>query len=136
MHTIFLFLITIVTVFVFDMIWLGALAKQFYANQIGQLLRKSGNAIAPIWPSAVMVYVFIALGIIYFVLPKAQGSYANALIAGAVFGAVTYGIYDFTNHAILANWPLTMTIVDLIWGTVLCSVTSMVAIFFQHYLSR
>lgn len=83
-----------------------------------------------------MVYLFIAIGILYFVLPKANGNYLTALIAGAIFGAVTYGIYDFTNHAILANWPLKMTIIDFIWGITLCSLSSMIVTFVQkHFFS-
>lgn len=132
MQRIALFFITMITVFLFDMIWLGFLAKQIYADQIGSLLRKSGNFMAPIWPAALVVYVFIAIGVIYFVLPKANGNYGEALLWGILFGAVTYGIYDFTNYSILANWPFKITLIDFVWGMTLCGVSSVIAAFIQN----
>jgi uncharacterized membrane protein len=88
---------------------------------------------APNWPAAMIVYCAIAIGIMCFVLPKANGNYMLALVWGALFGAVTYGIYDFTNFSVLANWPLKITLIDFIWGMVLCSLTSCFATFMQKY---
>lgn len=132
MQNIILAFFTMVTLFVLDIIWLGFIAKQLYDDNIGMLLRKTNGVMAPIWSAAAMVYVFIAIGIVYFVLPKAEGEYLQALAVGALFGAVTYGIYDFTNYAILANWPFKLTIIDLIWGMVLCGLTSVVVTFLQN----
>lgn len=129
MQTLVMYLVTMVTLFILDMIWLGFVAKQLYFDNIGHLLRRSGASLTPVWPAAILVYVFIALGIVYFVLPKANGDYLRALFAGAVFGAVTYGIYDFTNYAILAEWPYKITIIDFCWGIFLCSLTSLIVTF-------
>jgi uncharacterized membrane protein len=129
-----LFLSTIVTVFMLDMLWLGVIAKNIYATNIGILLRKSGDLMTPIWWAAVIVYSCIALGILIFVLPKANGDYFQALIWGAVLGLVTYGIYDFTNYSILANWPWKITLIDCIWGMALCAMSSLVAAFIQSRL--
>ncbi|STX39526.1 DUF2177 family protein [Legionella feeleii] len=132
MKLITLFLVTIISVFIMDMIWLGIIAKNIYAQNIGMLLRKSGDAMTPIWWSAVVVYVCITLGILFFVLPKAQGDYFLALSGGIILGLVTYGIYDFTNYSVLANWPLKITFIDLIWGMVLCGLSSLIAAFIQN----
>lgn len=35
---------------------------------------------------------------------------------GSIYGLVVYGVYDLTNLAILANWTLKLTIVDILWG--------------------
>lgn len=127
-----LFLCTIVTIFIFDMLWLGVIAKNIYAQNIGLLLRKSGNLMAPIWWAAVVVYICIALGILLFVVPKTNGDYFQALVWGTVLGLVTYGIYDFTNYSILANWPWKITLIDFIWGMVLCSLSSVIAVFMHN----
>ena len=132
MKLIALFLLTMVFVFVLDMIWLGFIAKTTYAQHIGILLRKSGEGMAPIWWAAIVVYVCISLGILFFVLPSAQGSYLMALAGGIVFGLVTYGIYDFTNYSILANWPLKITLIDFMWGMVLCGLSSLFAAIMQN----
>lgn len=132
MEKVILFFVTMITVFLLDMIWLGYLAKQIYADNIGMLVRKSGGTMSPIWSAAVVVYICIAFGIVYFVLPKANGQYVQALIVGVLFGAVSYGIYDFTNYSILANWPYKITIIDFIWGMVLCGLSSVIVTFIQN----
>ena len=38
-------------------------------------------------------------------------------------------IYDLTNLAVAKDWPLLVTIVDLIWGMVLASSVSVVTYF-------
>lgn len=132
MKLIGLFFLTMACVFVLDMIWLGLIAKTIYAENIGMLLRKSGEGMAPIWWAAAVVYVCIALGIVYFVLPSAQGHYLQALAGGVILGFVTYGIYDFTNYSILASWPWKITLIDFIWGMVLCGLSSLFAAFMQN----
>lgn len=132
MKLIILFLMTMTSVFIMDMLWLGIIAKNIYGEHIGLLLRKSGEAMTPIWWSAFLVYICIALGLLFFVLPKANGDYFSVLYCGALFGFVTYGIYDFTNYSILANWPLKITFIDLIWGTCLCGLNSVLALFIQN----
>jgi uncharacterized membrane protein len=132
MKLITLFLVTIISVFVLDMIWLGVIAKNIYAQNIGMLLRKSGEAMTPIWWAAIVVYICISVGILFFVLPKAQGDYFLAFSGGAVLGLVTYGIYDFTNYSILANWPWKITVIDFIWGMLLCGLSSLWVTFIQN----
>lgn len=132
MKIIGLFFLTMISVFVLDMIWLGFIAKSTYAENIGMLLRKSSDGMAPIWWAAGVVYVCITLGILYFVLPNAQGNYLQALIGGVMLGLVTYGIYDFTNYSLLANWPWKITLIDFIWGMVLCGLSSLFAVFMQN----
>ena len=132
MKLITLFLATISAVFMMDMIWLGIIAKNIYAQNIGILLRRSGETMTPIWWAAIVVYICITLGILFFVLPKAQGNYFHALFGGIMLGLVTYGIYDFTNYSILANWPWKITFIDFIWGMALCGLSSLFAAFIQN----
>lgn len=131
MKLIALFLFTTVCVFVLDMIWLGLIAKNIYAEHIGMLLRRSSEGMAPIWWAAAVVYICISLGILYFVLPSAQGNYLQVLAGGVMLGLVTYGIYDFTNYSILASWSWKITLIDFIWGMVLCGLSSLFAAFIQ-----
>jgi uncharacterized membrane protein len=127
-----LFFSTMAVCFLLDMVWLGFIAKNIYFNTIGSLLRKSGDSIAPNWPAAILVYIFITSGIILFVLPRVNGNYLLAAAWGALFGAVTYGIYDFTNFATLSQWPLKITLLDFIWGTILCCLVSVFAAYMQN----
>ena len=110
-----------------DGLWIGWIAKSFYFEQIGFLLRQNQGQLSPYWSGAVIVYIAIVVGIICFVLPKAEGNWLMAACWGAVFGAVLYSVYDFTNYSIIANWPLKVTLIDVAWGTFLCASASAAA---------
>jgi uncharacterized membrane protein len=45
----------------------------------------------------------------------------------ALFGLITYATYDLTNLATVKNWPVLITVVDLVWGTVLSVAVSFVS---------
>jgi uncharacterized membrane protein len=79
-----------------------------------------------------MVYLLFALSFVVFILPLAHNSLYWAALYGAVLGAVIYGVYDFTCLAIFKDFPITMGLVDWIWGIVLYSWSS----FLTLYLGR
>lgn len=99
-----------------DAIWLGLVAKQFYGKYLGHLLSPTPNFVA-----AGIFYLLFIVGILVFaVIPGLkQQSISQAILLGALFGLITYATYDLTNLATLKNWPVLVTAVDLIWGTVL-----------------
>ncbi|MEO7132867.1 MAG: DUF2177 family protein [Vicinamibacterales bacterium] len=115
--------IAIVSFMVLDGLWLGLLMNGFYKRQLAPLARMSGGNLTPIWPAAAVVYVCLALGMTLLVLARAR-SPLDALALGAVLGLVIYGVYDFTNYATLRDWPLTLVMVDVAWGGVLCGATA------------
>jgi uncharacterized membrane protein len=122
------FLSIYITSFLLDMCWLGFIAKDIYKDAIFGLMRKSGDVATPHWPAALLVYFAISFGICFFVLNKAGNSYLHGALCGALFGAVVYGVYDFTNFAVLANWPFYLSLIDLVWGMVLCGLSAMVGV--------
>jgi uncharacterized membrane protein len=113
-----LFLIALPVFFVIDMAWLVLVAKKFYQQQIGFLMKPDIN-----WFAAIIFYLLFILGLVTFVILPAveKHSWVHAVLFGAFFGLITYATYDLTNLATLKDWPLTVTIVDLIWGTVLAA---------------
>ena len=48
----------------------------------------------------------------------------QALLAGALLGAMAYGTYEFTNFATLKDWHWRMVALDLAWGTALTGVSA------------
>ena len=108
---------------VIDLIWLGVIARSFYQSQMGHLMRAQVN-----WVAAIAFYLLFVAGIVVLAVWPAleRQSLAQALILGALLGLVTYAAYDLTNLATLEGFPLTVTLVDLAWGTVLCATVSAV----------
>lgn len=99
-----------------DALWLGIISTGFYQQAIGHLLAPKPDFIA-----AAAFYLIYLAGTFYFAVWPAfrDGKIKTALISGAFFGFVAYATYDLTNAATLKDWPLSMTLIDLIWGTVL-----------------
>ncbi|MFP4022812.1 MAG: DUF2177 family protein [Candidatus Paceibacterota bacterium] len=116
-----LFLIALLVFLAIDITWLGVIAKGMYAEELGSLMKKDVN-----WVAAFIFYAIFIAGLVFFVIsPSVAGaSLANALIVGAFFGFVTYSTYDLTNLAVLKDWPLKITVIDIIWGTILASSVS------------
>ena len=123
-RTIVLFKITITTLFL-DFLWLGVFLKSFYVEQAAAVARLTGSGFDTIFWAAGFVYVLIPLGVGFFAVSNSS-SRAYAFFKGALFGFVLYGVYDFTNIALIKNWPLEMSLVDLLWGPILCGLSAMV----------
>jgi len=121
-----LFLIALPVFFAIDMVWLGLVARNFYRDQIGFLMTTNIN-----WVAAIIFYLIFIAGLVLFVISPAveKGSWTYALILGALFGFITYATYDLTNLATLKDWPLLVTVVDLVWGAVLAASVSTVTYF-------
>ena len=121
-----LYFITLPVFFIIDMIWLGLIAKNFIREQIGFLMKTNLN-----WFAAILFYLLFIGGLVIFVLMPsvANRDWLNALYMGALFGLFTYSTYDLTNLATLKDWPLLMTITDIIWGIVLSSSVSVISYF-------
>jgi uncharacterized membrane protein len=116
-----LFLIALPVFFAIDMVWLAVVAKNFYQKQIGFLMKPDIN-----WLAAIIFYLLFITGLIIFVITPAmvKQSWVHALLYGALFGLVTYATYDLTNLATVKDWPLLVTLVDLVWGSVLAASVS------------
>lgn len=111
------------TFLVLDGVWLGAVAKDFYKKYIGDLMSTNPNFFA-----AGLFYALYLLGLLVLVIiPSAEArSFSQALVKGALFGLVCYATYDLTSQAVIKDWPWTVTIVDLAWGTAISTVIAAV----------
>lgn len=112
---------TLVAFLALDALWLGVVARGFYARQLGEMLRDD-----PRWGAAVLFYLIYVAGVVVLaVLPALElRSPGRALALGALLGLVAYAAYDLTNLATLKGFPIRMVVVDLAWGTVLTAVVA------------
>ena len=126
-----LFSIALPVFFVIDMFWLGLVAKNFYRAQIGALMKPDIN-----WIAAIIFYIIFVSGLIVFVITPSleRNSWTHALILGSFFGLICYATYDLTNLAVAKDWPLLVTIVDLLWGATLAALVSIITYFIAKKL--
>jgi uncharacterized membrane protein len=120
------FALALLSIVVLDALWLGVVARDFYRQSLAPLARMADGGLAPIWPIAALVYPVLALGLTVFVVSR-SGSAREAALLGALFGAITFAVYDLTNHATLRDWRAAMTLVDIAWGASSCAAASWVA---------
>lgn len=104
-----------------DLLWLGVIARDFYRQEMAHVIApefKVGPAVA--------FYLLYIVGIVYFaILPALRtGDWHVALWTGAFLGLVAYGTYDLTNWAVIRDWPVRLTLLDLAWGTLLTAIAA------------
>lgn len=106
-----IYLASLLTVAVLDFVWLRLIATAWYENGIGHLMASKPN----LWAAAAF-YLLYPVGVMVFAALPAGGDVVKALALGALFGVFAYGTYDITNLAIMRDWPLGLTFVDIVWG--------------------
>jgi uncharacterized membrane protein len=126
-----LYAISVPIFFLIDMLWLGVVAKSFYQSKLSHLMGDVN------WIAAVIFYLVFLLGLTFFATYPAvmKGTLLTAVVLGALFGFFTYATYDLTNLATLRNWPLSVTLIDIMWGTLLgASVSSITVFVYNHFI--
>jgi uncharacterized membrane protein len=115
------YLLTIPVFFVIDLIWLGLVGKPLYDKYLGHLMKENVN-----WKAAILFYLLFILGILIFsVYPALKlEKVSYALIYGALFGFFTYMTYELTNLAVIKDWSWQIVPIDILWGTILCSLVA------------
>lgn len=108
-----------------DAVWLTVIANKFYKEKLGSLLAEKASLVP-----AVLFYALFLVGLVVFVIkPGLEQGLVSTALRGALFGLVTYATYDLTNQATLKNWPVAITIVDLLWGAVLAATVCTATVF-------
>lgn len=126
-----MYIVALIVFFVIDLVWLGAVAKKLYRNELGFIMRDKPN-----WTAAIIFYLIFITGMVFFVIDPAveKGSWTYALFAGLFFGFITYSTYDLTNLATLKDWSLKITVIDLIWGSSLGGIVSTITYFILNII--
>lgn len=122
------FLSMYLSIIILDYIWLGHITKKFIIREFGKLIKvKNGKIEIKIFVG-LLAWFLIALGCLIFSVNQSSNIY-TAILLGSTFGFISYGIYDLTNLAFINNYSKKFVIVDILWGTFVCSVISGVGFF-------
>ena len=127
-----LYLATLPVFFAIDLLWLGVVARGVYQRNLSHLLSPAVN-----WPAALLFYLIYIAGIILFAVKPGLDaqSLAKAALWGALFGFFTYATYDLTNLATLKDWPIKIVVIDIAWGTVLCTSVASASYLISRWLN-
>ena len=79
--------------------------------------------------SAIIFYLIFVFGLVYFVIsPLKKMNLKNAILPSMIYGFVTYSTYALTVKAVfnVFNWEIVIS--DIIWGTILCLIVSILTL--------
>lgn len=125
------FILTIPIFFIIDLIWLGFLGRPLYKKYIGHLMTENVN-----WTAAIIFYLLFIIGILIIAVYPALkiNKVSYALLYGAFFGFFTYMTYELTNMAVIKDWSWQIVPIDIIWGTILCTLVSLTSFYIGKWI--
>lgn len=97
-----------------DILWLNT-NNQMYNTLVKNVQHSNLDV------GTLVLYTLMIIGFVFIVVPLLKNSketkVIRALRYGALFGFVSYGIFNATNIAIFKNYSTKTAIIDTLWGT-------------------
>jgi uncharacterized membrane protein len=124
-------LLTFLSVYVLYM-FLDAPYLYLMSNTYSRIVKNiSGKSLTNRYYSGAIVYIALALGLITFVIPKVRTNslmniVKDSVMYGGIFGLVAYATFDFTTHFMFEGWPLSISIIDSVWGAILSTLVTII----------
>lgn len=121
-HLIYSWILSLLILVAIDFVWLNVMGSRFYRVHLGHIFAENFN-----FTPAMVFYPLYCFGITYLIIiPALQSDVktVQVLISGFILGLIAYGAYDLTNQATIKDWPLIVTIIDMLWGALVTSVAS------------
>ncbi len=111
----FLMLLSAIILITIDFMYLQSI-KSYFQKQVQSV---QGSAMQINYLGAAICYLFLIVGINYFII-KPNRSVKDAFLLGLVI----YGVYETTNYALFKNWSIITVIIDTLWGGILFALTT------------
>ena len=121
----FLMLLSAIVLITIDFIYLQSI-KGYFQKQVQSV---QGSAMQINYLGAAICYVFLIVGINYFII-KPNRSVKDAFLLGLVI----YGVYETTNYALFKNWSALTVIIDTLWGGILFALTTWIVKLLRNIL--
>ena len=125
-----LYLATLIVIVPIDFLFLGLVAKGFFAEQVGDMLGEI--RLLP----AILFYLLYVAGIVIFVNGSAGATPPSTLLYGALFGLFCYATFELTSLSLLRHWTWAVVIVDVCWGAFVTAVSSTAGLLIVNWLAR
>lgn len=130
MTNILLYVYTLLSLAIIDGAWLYSMGG-LYKKWLGHLFAPTVS-----FTPVIFFYLIYTFGVVYFIAgPAVRGgsTLLATFVSGAALGLVAYATYDLTNHATMKQWPLQVTLIDMVWGALLTGLASVIAVAVFNY---
>ena len=124
-----LYLATLVVMIPIDFLFLGLVARGFFASQVGDMLGEI--RLAP----AVLFYLLYVAGILIFVSGPAAATWQSTLLYGTLFGFFCYATFELTSLSLLKHWTWPVVAVDMSWGTFVTAVAATLGLMIANWIA-
>jgi len=135
------YLIIIALFLILDSIWFNFSIPSY--AQVVQKIQNQPMVVSKL--SAIVAYLLLGLGILYFVLPKVLSTNGSkqtvtellqkAIRWGGLLGLIIYGVFDMTNMTIFRDWTLPISLIDTLWGVVVSSTVAFLSALLIQYFN-
>jgi uncharacterized membrane protein len=125
---VFLYLATLIVFIPIDLLFLGLVARSFFASQVGDMLGEIRPA-----PAALFYLLYVA-GILIFVSGPAAATWQSTLLYGALFGFFCYATFELTSLSLLKHWTWPVVAVDMSWGTFVTAVAATLGLLIADWI--
>ena len=122
----FNFFIVLVVYLVLDLPMILLINKDMYKNLFESINNGAIVDSTNIIIGGIVAYLLLAYGLYIFAIKN------KSIFNGALFGLVVYGVYNFTNLAVIAKYGLIPSIIDTVWGSILCSMITSVVLYITN----
>jgi uncharacterized membrane protein len=113
-----LYLATLVVFIPLDFLFLGTIAKGFFAAQVGDMLGEVRL------PPAILFYLLYLAGMVIFANGAPDATWPSALQNGALLGLFCYATFELTAMSLLKHWSWGVVALDMSWGIFVTAVSA------------
>ena len=107
---------------ILDLIYIN-FSQSFYEYHMN--IKYSNVKVIP----AILAWICVAVSYYYSV----QEPFDNKYLRGLILSVGMYGVYNFTNLAVLDDYSYELTIRDITWGTTLISLVTLIYSYIVKY---
>ena len=119
------YLAGLLTFLVVDTLWIRNVVIGLYIKHVPEILSKDETGLVARKAPALLFYFIFYTVLFYFCINYAK-TLKESVCTGALIGLITYSTYTLTNHTVMKQWNWWLSISDILWGVVLCSIIATV----------
>ena len=115
--SIYTIIVASIVMLILDSLYLSSIGNMF--SNLVVNIQRTALMIKPL--GVILCYIVLILGFYYFIL-KDKRSPMDAFL----LGVFVYAVYELTNYATIKKWPVSLVLLDSVWGGVLFALTAII----------
>lgn len=128
------YLLSFVAISIVDALWHLLLFGKLYSQWFAPVARMTNGVLDLQLIPGILSQLLVVATTMFLVLYKTGGhpKVGTAALIGAACGILAISVYGLVNFALIQNWGLEITILEVIWGPLLGAISGVII----SYLSR